>query len=289
MKSTTARAAAAAVILTMTALLLLPGVPAAAQQRAQAGPAKTVLIDFSDLAGDMEEEGQRFNERTRIPERISGEENPDTLSYYPAQWQADLVPSHWETGKERSGDEILIRHDPIRPDARKFPGLSVFRVSGTLDSDYPEAYVFPPFPAPPTERFEGLGSISGPGPVKEIRLSVRNDGDPVRLTLRLEDDENNIIPIDFEIAAAPGVWFTMSYRNPFAEVERRFDEFRLGSLRLLGMEIGSTPVAEAGNRRYLKIAGMTAEERYRYEQDNPPQRVESSLDLLIKQIVVYHY
>jgi hypothetical protein len=207
-----------------------------------------------------------------------------------------LDPENWRLFRERrfgrssfedklplAGEDtgFSLRTLQLDTEAPRFSGERVLEIAGELDTEYSTLLVIPPFPIPDSDAFVHNGMLPDIGPIYQIALEVRNHGDPVDLTLVLEDDLENTVYIRFSVPSTPDIFFTLTYVNPFFELEYRFPDFHIEYLRLKYLSVESHTIDQYWKGQAIPY-GSTDEERAAHRRDNPPRTVISPVHLELK-------
>ena len=119
-----------------------------------------------------------------------------------------LSPELWIYEREKSGyvdegvtidDDILIDSYTIGYNNLRYEGETVFRIRGSLNSDFPGIYIEPPVEIPDDDAFLGIGILRDVGPIKRIDVNVCSMGEPVYLNLDFSDDQGNYFMIGYSL------------------------------------------------------------------------------------------
>ncbi len=226
-----------------------------------------LIMDFTSLTGDP----------------VAGQK----ISLSPETWNYEREKSGYDEGATID-DDILIDSYTIGYHNLRYEGQTVFRICGSLNSDFPGLYIEPPVEIPDDDAYIGIGMLRDIEPIKRINVNVCSLGEPVYLNLDFSDDQGNYFMIGYLLDGVIGVWYQYTFVNPFYWLESRFPEFLVPRVTLRSIGIRSHAVDAYMNQRYRDTALMTEEEKADYEFSHPVLHIEQDFNVLIRDIIIVH-
>jgi len=213
---------------------------------------ESVLIDFSNLTGDIDIGDREENEATLVD--FSEKAGTGFTEEEKAAMKTSLKLDNWEVVLASSSRTVINQSlsktitAPVNDGAKKYSGDNVLGIR----IHFPEepfnswAIIQPPFEIPAYMRkteyqldgtltedpddllgtkFDGFGVVKNVGVIKSVSMNVYGSNFPNGLGLILKDQDNNVKDIFMEYLDFDG-WKTLTWKNPNYIEEVRNREIR---------------------------------------------------------------
>jgi hypothetical protein len=220
-----------------------------------------------------------------------------------ARWVAQ--PSEYETDPYYARVENPVapkfeaRVETLPPDARRYAGQSVLRISGKLNSRCDTLVFRSPFAEPSKGAKADSGEARGhpaqgfflrAGMIEFVALAIKSDGAPVEVSLELVNDRGGEYYVSFAIKPSPLGWRTItSYDPQFSYIADRRDRERIefGWLRLASITLSSIGMGERKSATMALQDDMTDARKREYLETRPaPPYEEEAVDITIRSVSV---
>jgi hypothetical protein len=254
------------------------------------------LIDFTRIMPDAQLDGVAVNEATLL------EAKDGYRSYLPNEWNA--VP--YDT-IDPGRSSISVQRMTVERDAMTYSDESCMRIAASIDDRSPGFYVFPPFPPDVdsswreitesgdvavienegygwASRFEGYGLIQHAGHVHGAAMIVRNLGDPVRITVMIENEHGERGGIALDIRSSGNGFITVEWEDALRDLWVGEEDHLYAYLRIVGFHVESLALLDLLQERKYLYATITAEEEWIVRRQHEAERVASTILLDIASV-----
>ena len=175
----------------------------------------------------------------------------------------------------------------IEPDSMKYYDEYCLRVEGWVNSNAPGIIALP-IQNSNTALELNRGMLTNVGEIQGAEIALRNLGDPVRITLILEDNMKNKGGIPFVMKFSGDSWIKINFENILRDLDRTSIESRYRYIKIAGIQVESLVISDYYENKMMHMESMSDYEKALISEKELDKNLESPILLDIYSISLRH-